>query len=264
LTEKNLSKLVGQAVNDYDMIRSDDRILVGISGGADSIALLLLLHNRLKRIPIKYHLYPVLVDNFNGDNTERNRDVDALTAFIFKETGLTLEVIREPIVKKLLESPKPARDVCFLCAQKRRHILIQKAFSLGCTRIAFGHHKDDIVVTSLMNLFYKRELSSMLPRLSLFAGKMEIIRPMAYVQKFQIESYIFNYPVNVPILSDACPAKFVRKDHRRQAVKEIAERLASEVPNFKNNLFASYRNPKTDYLLDNLYQPKTSGRFKRP
>lgn len=264
MTEKNLSKLAGQAINDYEMIRANERILVGVSGGADSIALLLLLHKRMKRIPVRYELFPVLVDNFNGENAERNRNIGLLTDFISKETGLTLEVIREPIVKKLLDGPKPARDVCFLCSQKRRHILIQKAFSGECTRIAFGHHKDDIVVTSLMNLFYKRELSSMLPRLKLFGGKMEIIRPLSYIQKFQIENYIYNYPVMVPVLSEACPAKFVKRDQRRTAVREIAERLASEVPNFKNNLFASFRNPKPEYLLDQCYRPKTSGRFKRP
>lgn len=264
MTEKNLSKLVGLAINDYEMIKTGEKILVGISGGADSVAMLLLLHRRLKRIPVRYELYPVLVDNFNGENEERNRRIDELSAYIKKETGLILEIIREPIVKKLLSNAKPARDICFLCSQKRRHMLIQAAFRKGCTRIAFGHHKDDIVVTTLMNLFYKRELSSMLPRLLLFGGKMEIIRPLAYVQKVQIESFIYNEPGPVPILSEACPAKFVKKDHRRQSVRTIAEKLAAEIPNFKNNLFASFRNPKPDYLLDNHYRPKTSGLYKRP
>lgn len=264
MTEKNLSKLVGLAVNDYEMINPGEKILAGISGGADSIALLLLLHRRLKRIPVKYELYPVLVDNFNGENEERNLRIAGLSAYINQETGLDLQVIREPIVKKLLDNPKPSRDICFLCAQKRRHILIQEAFRCGCTRIAFGHHKDDIIVTSLMNLFYKRELSSMLPRLVLFGGKMEIIRPLAYIQKVQIEKFIYGEPSPVPVLSEACPAKFVKKDQRRQKVKEIAERLAAEIPNFKNNLFASYRNPKKDYLLDQCFKPKTSGLYKRP
>lgn len=264
MTEKNLSKLAGLAINDYGMIEPGEKLLVGISGGADSIALLLLLHRRLKRIPVQYALYPVLVDNFNGENDERNRRIDDLAAYILQETGLVLEIIREPVVQKLLDNPKPSRDICFLCAQKRRHILIQTAFREGCSRIAFGHHKDDIVVTSLMNLFYKRELSSMLPRLVLFGGKMEIIRPLAYVQKMQIEKFISGEPGPVPVLSEACPAKFVKKDHRRQQVKEIAERLAAEIPNFKNNLFASYRNPKKDYLLDQCFKPKTSGLYKRP
>jgi hypothetical protein len=68
----------------------------------------------------------------------------------------------------------------------------------------------------------------------------------------------------VPVLSEACPANFVEKDRRRQAVKDIADRLAAEIPNFKNNLFASFRNPKPDYLLDNHFKPKTSGLYKRP
>jgi tRNA 2-thiocytidine biosynthesis protein TtcA len=264
LKEKNLSKLMGQAINDYNMIKADDRIIIGLSGGMDSLAMLLLLHSRLARIPIKFELFPAFVDNFNGENEEHNKRISRLADFVRQETGLETHIIRVPTIRKLTGEGSLKRDTCFLCAQKRRTELLKYAFSLDCNKLALGHHKDDIIETTLMNLFYKRELSSMLPRLPLFNGKLDIIRPLAYIQKHQIESFIYERENVPPIFGEVCPSQMVRRDSRRLEVRELLKSLSGKVPNLKNNIFASFRNPKKDYLLDHCYEPKTSGTFKRP
>lgn len=177
MKEINLSKLMGQAINDYDMIEAGDRIIVGLSGGMDSLALLELLHSRLRRIPVKYELFPAFVDNFNGQNEEHNLRIKGIVDYISMKTGLSTHVIPINAVQKLTGEDSPKRDVCYLCARKRRTELIRYAFSQKCTKIALGHHMDDIIETTLMNLFYKRELSSMIPKLEMFNDKMYIIRP---------------------------------------------------------------------------------------
>jgi len=246
------------------MIQPFDKIVVGVSGGLDSVALLLLLHKRLKRIPIHYDLFPAFVDNWNGENIEHNERIKHLSLFIQQETGLNLHVIQIPTIRSLTSGKGKKRDTCFLCAQKRRKELIKYAFDQNCKKLALGHHLDDITETTLMNLLYKRELSSMLPRLTLFNGKMEIIRPLAYLQKFQIENFIYERNEPVPIFGEVCPSKMVRKDLRRLKVRELLEELSHKVPNLKNNIFAAFRNPHPDYLLNQNFNPKTSSLFRRP
>lgn len=264
MSEFKLLKIMGQAINDYDMIEDGDRIVVGISGGMDSIALLILLYKRLGYIPIKYQLFPVIVDNFNGENEAYTSQINKLGSFIRSVTGLELKIIPVPTIKYLTESGRRRRDTCYLCAQKRRTELFRYASSIGARKVALGHHKDDIVETSLMNMFFRRELSSMLPRLPLFGGAIEIIRPLAYLSKDDIESYIYSYPHEIPIFGEVCPSKIVRRDFRRIQIRNLLEELAENIPNIKNNIFAALRNPKPEYLLNYLFNPKTSGRFKRP
>ncbi len=264
MNEHNILKIIGQAICDYDMIDDNDKIVVGISGGMDSIFMLLFLHKRLKYIPIKYELFPVIVDNFNGENESYNKKLTELGNFIKEETNLDLKIIPVPTITYLTTSGKPKRDTCYLCAQKRRTELFKYANSINATKVALGHHKDDIIETTLMNMFYKRELSSMLPKLPLFGGKMTIIRPLAYLEKTDIETYIYSYPREIPIFGEVCPSKIVRRDFRRLEVRNLVEELSEKIPNIKNNIFAAFRNPKIDYLLNYLFNPKTSGKFKRP
>lgn len=264
MNEFKMLKIIGQAINDYDMIEDNDKIVVGISGGMDSIFMLLFLNKRKKYIPSNYELFPVIVDNFNGENESYNKKLLELGNFIKEETNLDLKIIPVPAVKYLTTSDRPRRDTCYLCAQKRRTELFKYANEIGAKKIALGHHKDDIIETTLMNMFYKRELSSMLPHLPLFGGKMSIIRPLAYLEKADIETFIYSYPKEIPIFGEVCPSKIVRRDFRRLEVRELLEELNEKIPNIKNNIFAAFRNPKIDYLLNFKFNPKKSGKFKRP
>lgn len=261
---KNLSKLMGLAINDYDMIKNGDRIAVGLSGGMDSLALLLLLHERLDRIPAGYELFPVFVDNFNGENMEHNIRIESLKNCVLEKTGLEMEVIKITAVKTLTAENSKHGDTCFLCSRKRRTELIKFASNHGCVSLALGHHMDDIVETSLMNMFYGRELSSMLPRLDLFGGKMSLIRPLCYINKTRIESYIYAREETLPVFGEVCPSKMIRHDLRREKMRDLIKTLTPKIPGFTKNIFAAFRNPKADYLLNSNFSPKTSGLFRRP
>ena len=264
MSEFKLLKIMGQAINDYDMLNEGDRVVVGVSGGVDSIALLLLLNKRLSYIPSKYEIFPVFVDKFNGENSAYNEKVENLSKFIKENTGLDLNVIHLPIILFLSTSSIPKRNYCYACANKRRAEILKFAKSINANKVAFAHHKDDIIQTSLMNVFYKRELSTMLPRLPIFNGAIEIIRPLSYLTKKEIEKYILCYKVEVPVIEEYCPLKIFNRNSRREEIKNLIEELEKKFPNIKNNIFAAFRNPKPDYLLNYLFNPKTTARFKRP
>jgi len=262
--ESRLYALVEKAISHYGMLENTTGIVVGVSGGMDSLVLLLMLaagnHRKHRTIP----LYPAFVDNFNGQNEAHNRRIQQLAEYIMKHTGLSLHVIRVNSITELTSGRYKPRNTCYLCSQKRRTELIHYAASQGANKIALGHHMDDILETSLMNLFFKRELSSMVPRLKIFHGEMEFIRPLAYVEKSMIEEFVYTREEEMPIFSEVCPNAILRRDHQRIQVRKLITRLADEIPNFRRNLFEAFRNPDTEYLLNYLYQPETSGRFKRP
>ncbi len=113
-----------------------------------------------------------------------------------------------------------------------------------------------------MNLLYKRELSTMVPRLKILKDQIEIIRPMAYLEKRYLTEYIKE--IEAPVIPVSCPAKEIKKDLRREKVRNILKNLVKEDKRFENNIFASFRNPSEDYLLNHLYNPRRSGLHRRP
>jgi tRNA 2-thiocytidine biosynthesis protein TtcA len=263
--EISLAKKAGQAINDYGMILPDEHILLGVSGGIDSIALLSLLQYRLTHIPVSYTLHPIMIDKFNGENPQASREIEALRDFLLRKTGIELEVMNLPLTDYLLNTDKEKilrTNICFKCAQIRRSTLFRIACERGYTKVALGHHKDDIIETILMNVFYKREVSAMIPRLPLFGGKIELIRPLAYLDKRQLTRYVAD--IGAPVVSEQCPAKMVRTELRREKVRTIIDGLSREIPGLRDNIFAAFRNPKPDYMLDRLFEPKTRGVKKRP
>lgn len=262
--ESRLYALCKKAIEHYDMLENTTGIVVGVSGGMDSLVLLLLLvwdNHRQKR---GISLYPALVDNFNGQNDRHNQQIEALAAYIKRHTELDLHVIHVNTIAELTSGNYKQRNTCYLCAQKRRIELIRYAASRNANKIALGHHMDDILETSLMNLFFKRELSSMVPRLKIFNGGMEFIRPLVYVEKSMIEEFVYTRGEEIPLFSEVCPNLVLRRDHRRLQVRKLIRGLSEKIPNFRRNLFEAFRNPAHEYLLNYLYQPQTSGRFKRP
>lgn len=255
---------MGQAINDYAMLQPDDRVILGVSGGADSIALMGLMTARLRRIPVSYKLIPVMVTKYNGQDEQENKEISLLAAFMEQTWGLELNLIHLPLVEYLLkgEGGGPVRNTCFKCAQIRRAELFKAAERFEATKIALGHHKDDIIETILMNMLYRRELSAMLPRLPVFEGKMEIIRPLAYLEKRQLERYV--QEKQAPVMQERCPARLIKQDQQRDEIRSLVSDLSRRIPDFKNNLFASFRNPAPGYLLDHLFKPSNKGVFKRP
>jgi len=235
--EKEIHSLMGKAIHRYGMIQDGDRILVGVSGGKDSLTLLTLLSERAKRVPIHYELLAVHVDlGFQWSGA------DMLTEF-FEAKKITYHI--EPTrIAELANGPDNRENPCFLCSWERRKRIFSLAQRFGCNKIAFGHHKDDIIETFLLNIFYSAEISTMLPFQTLFKGKMTLIRPLALIEEKKIER--FAKEMGLPCFPCGCPASGKSK---RKKVKELLSVLDKENRQVKGNIFRSLSNIKTDYLL---------------
>jgi tRNA 2-thiocytidine biosynthesis protein TtcA len=232
--ERTVSKKVGRAIADYDMIRDADRILVAVSGGKDSLALLKILRDRAAFVPIKYSLLALHVDLGYGcvrQETLKN---------LLREWGHSLEIKKVDISKG-----KPRAEItCFWCSWSRRKAIFNTARQMGCNKIAFGHHKDDIVQTVLMNLLFEGQVSAMSPRQEMFKGKVSLIRPLAYVEEKETQelSDLYGFPVS----HCACPQGAVSK---RALVRDFINGLEGSCPSVKTNIFKGIKRIKKDYLL---------------
>ena len=238
--EKEIRSLVGKAIHCYGLIQDGDRILVGVSGGKDSLTLLHLLKERLKRVPINYELFPVHIDlGFSSERAEVLKD-------FFERQGLSYHIEFTDIGRKA-NSPENRENPCFLCSWERRKRLFQLANRLKCNKVALGHHKDDIIETLLLNIFYSGEISTMLPLQSLFKGKITIIRPLSLLEEKKIQR--FAREIGLPYGPSGCPSSGKTK---RKEVKEIIEALSKKNHRVKGNIFRSLSNIKLDYTLDRV------------
>jgi len=247
--EKEIRSLVGKAIHRYGLIQDGDRILVGVSGGKDSLALLHLLKERLKRVPIHYDLFAVHIDlGFDSRRAQILEDH-------FGKEGLSYHIEFTDIGKRA-NSSENRENPCFLCAWERRKKLFQLANRFKCNKVALGHHKDDIIETLLLNIFYSGEISTMLPFQSLFKGKITIIRPLSLVEEKKIER--FALANHLPYGPSGCPSSGKTK---RKEVKEIVESLSKRNRKVKGNIFRSLSNVKLDYTLTSDTLSKKDPKF---
>jgi len=235
--EKEIRSLMGKAIHRYGLIQDGDRILVGVSGGKDSLSLLHLLQERRKRVSTQYELMPVHIDL--GFDSERS---EILKNF-FEAQGLSFHIEFTDIGKRA-NSPENRENPCFLCSWERRKCIFHLAHRLKCNKIALGHHKDDIIETLLLNIFYSAEISTMLPVQTLFKGKVTLIRPLALIEEKKIER--FAREMDLPFGPSGCPSSGKTK---RKEVKELIEALERRNRKVKGNIFRSLSNIKLDYML---------------
>ncbi len=229
-----VSKRVGKAIWDYKMLAEGDKVAVGVSGGKDSLALLYLLHYRRNFVPIKYDLLAVHVDSGYPKSFSRG-----LIKF-FKGIGIPYHIEKTDIMKRT----RPKDINCFWCSWNRRKALFESANSLGCNKIALAHHKDDIVETTLLNLFFQGEISSMSPKQELFKGKITIIRPLAYIEEDEVARLARK--LKLPVQECVCPHGAVSN---RARVAGIIKSLEKVCPEVKTNIFRSVKRIKKEYLL---------------
>ncbi len=234
---KAINRDIGRAIHRYDMINDGDRILVGVSGGKDSLTLLWYLRERLSRIPISYELFPVYVDpGFPGGFAE------ALKAWMESEDFfLRIDYTDNGIVAHSsinLENP------CFLCARRRRRRLFEIADELGCNKIAFGHHKDDIVETFFINICYTGVMGTMRPVQPVFDGRFKIIRPLAFVDEDRILRFAADR--EFPEFDNPCPTA---RTSKRREIKDALTYLYQGNKKIKDNIFRSLSHVNQDYLL---------------
>jgi len=228
---------MGKAIHRYGLIQNGDRILVGVSGGKDSLSLLHLLHERSKRVPIRYELMPVYIDlGFSSGRTEILKN-------FFAMRGLPYHIEFTHIGRRA-NSPENRENPCFLCSWERRKCLFHLAHRFKCNKIALGHHKDDIIETLLLNIFYSAEISTMVPLQTLFKGKITLIRPLALLEEKKIER--FARETALPFGPSGCPSSGKTK---RKVIKDLIEDLSKRDHRVKGNIFRSLSNIKLDYTL---------------
>jgi tRNA 2-thiocytidine biosynthesis protein TtcA len=211
------------------MIEDGDRILVGLSGGKDSLTLLWTLSERRPRVPTRYDLFAVYIDpGFEGGFS------DALKTYC-RRAGYSLRVEHTDFGTKA-HSPQNRENPCFLCSWNRRKRLFEIADALGCNKVALGHHKDDIIETLFVNMFYAGEITTMTPRQPFFDGLLTIIRPLALVDEALIERFAVQQ--GFPVFVNPCPS--ANRSARRQ-VKDMLKGLYRTNAKIKGNIFRAMR-----------------------
>jgi len=228
---------MGKAVHTRDMISDGDHVLVAVSGGKDSMTLLWQLRERLKRVPIRYRITAVHVNpGFSPLSSE------VLKGF-FESNHFDYRIIESDIGPKA-HGPENRENPCFLCSRLRRKIIFELANDLGCRKIAFGHHKDDLIETFFINLLYGASISTMLPVQDFFKGKVKIIRPLYLVDEETISEYCKK--MEWPVVDLKCPSA---GNSRREEIKRMLSLLYASSEKTKGNIFHALQNVRQEYLL---------------
>jgi len=227
------------------MVEDGDRILVALSGGKDSWTLLYALEELRKKAPVNFGLVAVNIhpgyEGFGSDIVEKR----------LSEAGFEHRVERANIYEAISGMLKPEQDgFCPMCARMRRGILYRLAGELGCTKVALGHHADDLIESFLMSAMYNGELRTMPPVLVSDDGENTVIRPLCYV--FEEETAAYARSEGVPIIDCGCPV-CGGVTQVRGRIKAMLNRLEAEEPGIKDSMLAALSNLKPDYLMDRRY-----------
>jgi tRNA 2-thiocytidine biosynthesis protein TtcA len=228
--ERRLERRFGQAIGDFELIEAGDRILVGVSGGKDSWALLHLLRGLQARAPVRFELVALNVDQgFAGFRA------DLIEDYLARE-GYPFEMRSARINLTVKEKIQPGETFCSLCARLRRGALYKYADQLGCNKIALGHHADDFIETLLLNQFFNGQIKAMHPRLQAQNGRHTVIRPLVYVWEDEIVDY--TRAMGFPVVCCACPGC---KDPtlQRHRVKGLLRELERVHPGLKRSLLGA-------------------------
>ncbi len=238
--ETRLRKLVGEAIHDYNMIENGDRVMVCLSGGKDSYTMLDLLLTLQRKAPVKFELFAV-----NLDQKQPGFPSHVLPNYL-TSLGVSYRIVEEDtysIVKSIIPEGK---TMCGLCSRLRRGILYRIANEEGATKIALGHHRDDIVETLFLNMFYAGKLKAMPPKLLSDDGKNVVIRPLAYCSENDIQQYaqMRNFPI-IP-----CKVCSSQQNLQRAQIKEMLQTWEKENPGRIDSLFRSLQNVCPSHLAD--------------
>ncbi len=234
---KEMKRLMGKAIHNHQMINDGDHLLVAVSGGKDSLSLLWLLRERIKRIPIDYKITAVHVDPGFG------MDSAGQMASFFATHDFDYRVIKSQIGPEA-HGPDNRENPCFLCSRRRRKLLFELAGEIGCNRIAFGHHKDDIIETFFLNVFYGASISTMLPVQEFFGGEFTAVRPLYLIDEDLIRRYVKS--MGWGRIELGCPSAGSSK---REEIKHILQGLYRSNRKIKGNIFHALQNVNPDYLL---------------
>lgn len=238
--EKRLCREVGRAITDYNMIEDGDKVMVCVSGGKDSYAMLDILLKLQARAPIRFELIAVNLDQKQPDFPEH-----VLPEYLSK-LGVPFHIENQDtysIVKKVIPEGK---TLCSLCSRLRRGILYRVAGELGATKIALGHHRDDILQTLLLNMFFGAKLKGMPPKLVSDNGEHVVIRPMAYVAENDLTRWaqVREFPI-IP-----CTLCGSQENLQRKQVGAMLKEWERKFPGRVENMFTALQNVVPSHLMD--------------
>ena len=219
-----------KAVDDYQMIEDGDHIAVGISGGKDSLTLLYALHGLKRFYPKQFKLSAITVDL-----GYEKFDVEPLSA-LCEELEVPYKVVKTNIARILFEERKESNP-CSLCAKMRKGALNDAVKEMGCNKVAYAHHKDDIIETMLLSLIFEGRFHSFSPKTYLDRMDLTVIRPMMYVDEMDVIGFQHKY--NLPVAKSRCPIDGFTK---REYAKDLVKQLNQEHPGARNRMFTAILN----------------------
>lgn len=247
--ERRIVRKMGQAIGDHSLIEQGDRILVAVSGGKDSYTMLHGLELLRRRAPVSFSLLALNVHHgFAGYRADRIEEHLSAEGFEHRMVRAEISAVMEKVLR-------PDETRCSLCARLRRGVLYTQALALGCNKIALGHHKDDLIETLLLNLFFTGQLKSMPPWLRSDDGKNIVIRPLAYVDEPDIVQYA--RMKKFPVVCCACPACGTLDNLQRREIKKLLTGLESAHPGLKSSILKSMRQVVPTHLLDRSLMNRT-------
>tara|TARA_R110001599_G_scaffold65833_3_gene185717 strand:- start:753 stop:1592 length:840 start_codon:yes stop_codon:yes gene_type:complete len=238
--QKRLRRLTGQAIADFNMIEEGDKVMVCLSGGKDSYTMLEILRNLQASAPINFSIVAV-----NLDQKQPGFPEHILPAYL-EEVGVDFHILERDTYSIVKEIIPEGKTTCGLCSRLRRGSLYGFAEEIGATKIALGHHRDDILETLFLNMFFGGKMKSMPPKLLSDDGKHIVIRPLAYCKEKDIETFsvMKEYPI---IPCNLCGSQ---ENLQRQVVKDMLQKWEQEFPGRTETMFTAIQNVVPSHLAD--------------
>lgn len=232
---------IGKAVGDFDLIKDGDKIAVAVSGGKDSYTMMLLLDELRRRAPVKFELVGINIDSgYPGYRT------DVIEKF-FNDNGFPYRMVPSEHYSIIKEKRRPGSSYCSICSRLKRGALYEVAQTLGCNKLALGHHQDDFIETLLLNQFFVGSLKSMSASMLADNGVITVIRPLVYIPEADVIN--FSQQAQLPVVCCCCPVCGTA-DIQRKRMKKLLKELQVYIPNVKSSLIKAISNVHPRHLLD--------------
>ena len=243
---QQLLSYVRRAIDDYHMIEPGDKIAVGISGGKDSLTLLMALSALRRFYPIPFELCAITVDlGF------KNLNLDEIKVFC-QEQNVEYQIVKTDIADIIFEQRKETNP-CSLCAKMRKGALNEAIKAMGCNKVAYAHHKDDVVETMLMSLIYEGRFHTFAPVTYLDRMEVTVIRPLMYMNEVDVIGFVNKN--NIPVVKSPCPADGHTK---REYIKNLLRQLNLENPGVKERMFSAIQNGNMKGWVRELGNPENN------